>query len=202
MIIYTDFKPTKLYIKHHSITGMLYLGKTSFHDPYKYHGSGIRWKSHIKKHGKQYVETLWVSKEFTDPNELYSFAMKLSAMLGIVKSPKWANLIPENGVNGGPANKGISRSTASRIKQSISSKGHKKYSTKNYCKPKSPEHVANMAAASKARRRSYLCTNLITGEVHTMQCMEFVRAFGGDFSTINIAMRHNKPYKHWVFKPN
>ena len=55
-IIY--LKPTYLYIKQHTKTGLLYFGKT-VNDPNKYHGSGKRWVKHIKKHGKQYIETLW-----------------------------------------------------------------------------------------------------------------------------------------------
>ena len=39
-----------LYIKTHNITGLKYLGKTK-QDPFKYKGSGKRWRYHIRKHG-------------------------------------------------------------------------------------------------------------------------------------------------------
>ena len=64
--IYQPIKPTYLYIKQHSITKKKYFGKTVSKDPYKYTGSGKVWNRHIKKHGKEHIDTLWVS-------ELYDF---------------------------------------------------------------------------------------------------------------------------------
>lgn len=51
------FKPTRLYIKQHSVTGVMYFGKTikdgkNFDN---YTGAGKRWLHHLKKHGKEYV---------------------------------------------------------------------------------------------------------------------------------------------------
>jgi len=66
MCIYTEIPPTYLYIKKHSITGLKYFGKTTESDPYKYLGSGTYWKKHYKKHGKEFIETIWVSDPFTD----------------------------------------------------------------------------------------------------------------------------------------
>jgi len=94
-------KPTYLYIKEHSITGMRYFGKTTKTDPYKYQGSGKHWQRHIKKHGKEYVKTTWVSEPFTDESRLVEFAMLMSEELDVVKSNKWANLKEENGLDGG-----------------------------------------------------------------------------------------------------
>ena len=39
-----------LYVKTHNQTGLKYLGQTQ-RDPYKYKGSGLYWKSHLKEHG-------------------------------------------------------------------------------------------------------------------------------------------------------
>jgi hypothetical protein len=99
--IYKDLKPTYLYIKQHSITGLKYFGKTTKKDPYKYLGSGKHWVRHIKKHGTQFVETIWISKLFTDENTLIEFALLASAHWNIVESVDWANQKPENGIDGG-----------------------------------------------------------------------------------------------------
>lgn len=95
------YRPTYLYVKRHSITGLRYFGKTTKHDPYSYKGSGKRWLNHIKKHGTQYVETLWV-KLFSDEAELVSFAKQFSTENDIVESTSWANLCIETGLDGGP----------------------------------------------------------------------------------------------------
>lgn len=104
MNIYT---PTHLYIKQHSVTGKLYFGKT-IKNPETYLGSGDYWKSHITKHGKEYVVTLWYEL-FYNKSELISFALSFSKDLNIVASTSWLNLKPENGLNGGmpgvPSNK-------------------------------------------------------------------------------------------------
>lgn len=98
-------KPTYLYIKEHSITGIRYFGKTTKSDPYKYKGSGKEWTNHIKIHGNKHIKTIWVSEPFTDESRLIEFATFMSEELDIVKSDKWANLIIENGI-GGSANNG------------------------------------------------------------------------------------------------
>ena len=94
-------KPTYLYIKQHSITGMRYLGKTTKLDPYKYNGSGKHWIRHINKHGLNYVETVWVSEPFIDESLLMEFALLMSEEMDIVNSDRWANLKFENGLDGG-----------------------------------------------------------------------------------------------------
>lgn len=98
MTIYKEFTPTYLYIKQHSITAKLYFGKT-VKDPEVYKGSGSRWTSHIKKHGKEHVETLWYSL-FTDQESCTAFALLFSEQQRIVESSDWLNLIPENGIDG------------------------------------------------------------------------------------------------------
>lgn len=92
-------KPTYLYIKRHSVTGKCYFGKT-ITDPITYFGSGHHWIRHIKKHGKEYVETLWY-KLFTDQTELVRIATLFSEQQDIVKSDLWLNLKTENGLDGG-----------------------------------------------------------------------------------------------------
>lgn len=97
---HTAFKPTFLYIKQHSVTGKLYFGKTTSANPISYKGSGTYWKSHISKHGKEYVQTPWFCL-FYDKVDCQDFAKTFSEQEDIVRSEKWANLIPENGMRGG-----------------------------------------------------------------------------------------------------
>ena len=92
--------PTVLYIKRHSITKKKYYGKTT-QEPYKYLGSGVKWKLHFTKHGKQYIETIFVSKPYTDKNLIQVDALDFSFTNNIVESDDWSNLIPENGLDGG-----------------------------------------------------------------------------------------------------
>jgi hypothetical protein len=143
MCIYTEIPPTYLYIKKHSITGLKYFGKTTESDPYKYLGSGTYWKKHYKKHGKEFIETIWVSDPFTDKELLIEFALKFSEENNIVKSKDWANLIPENGLQGG-GNKGIPPSEETRKKLSIANIGKKQTDESN----------EKRAIASKGRTHS------------------------------------------------
>jgi len=93
------FIPTFLYIKQHTITGKLYFGKTT-KDPEKYLGSGKYWKDHINKHGIEHVVNLWYCL-FLDKPSINEFALNFSKQHNITESSDWANLIPENGLDGG-----------------------------------------------------------------------------------------------------
>ena len=88
---------TYLYVKTHSITGLKYFGKTT-KNPFKYPGSGVHWKRHLRKHGKEH--TTEVIAEFEDLEECEKFALEFSHKNNIVESSAWANLIPENGKDG------------------------------------------------------------------------------------------------------
>lgn len=160
-----------LYVKQHSITGLKYFGKTKL-DPTKYVGSGSYWKSHIKKHGKQFVETLDVW-EFSDQQLCTNFAVKYSIDNDIVISKTWANLIIEDGKGGGcssgPKSKqhrknisegrrGIKFSESHLANMSLANKGkmlsdeHKeKISKKLKGKQKSETHQAKITAKMKNR---------------------------------------------------
>ena len=93
-------KPTYLYIKQHSITKKKYFGKTTNVNPYEYNGSGKYWTDHIKKHGKEHIETLWVSYLYYDTS-IVDVALQFSFENNIVESKEWANQKPENGLDGG-----------------------------------------------------------------------------------------------------
>lgn len=94
-------KPTYLYVKEHNATGLRYFGKTTRKDVHSYSGSGSYWANHLKVHGKDQVKTLWVSEAFTDEDDIKEFAELFSEQFDIVNSTKWANLIAENGLDGG-----------------------------------------------------------------------------------------------------
>ena len=92
--------PTFLYIKQHSKTGLLYFGKTT-KDPISYLGSGKYWLNHLRKHGKEHVNTIWYCL-FVDQIDIIECATLISTTHDIVRSPLWANLSVENGTDGGP----------------------------------------------------------------------------------------------------
>lgn len=96
--IYSEFTPTFLYIKQHKITGKLYFGKTS-KNPETYKGSGIHWKSHLKKHGNE-VETLWYCL-YNTKESIKEAAISFSKLWDIVESDGWLNLIEEDGIGNG-----------------------------------------------------------------------------------------------------
>jgi hypothetical protein len=99
-----NFIPTRLAIKE--LNGVLYFCKTSRQNIIDYRGSGIKWKNIVKKYDKENIKTLWVSDWYHDPYEIQEVALHFSKENRIVESDKWANLIPENGLNGGPNSRG------------------------------------------------------------------------------------------------
>ena len=100
MTIYTPLvRPTRLYIKQCPHCGLKYFGKSVREDIEKYNGSGVRWNNHLKKHNIT-PETLWISDWYYDTS-ITRFAIKFSNLNKIVESNEWANLIEENGINGG-----------------------------------------------------------------------------------------------------
>lgn len=114
-----------LYIKQHSKTKLKYFGKTT-RNPYKYLGSGLKWRNHINKHGTEFVETLRVW-EFSNQEECTKFALEYSKTNNIVESSEWANLKDEDGLMGwgigNNHNKGRKLSEETKKKISESHKG-------------------------------------------------------------------------------
>jgi hypothetical protein len=111
-----------LYIKQHSKTGLKYFGKTT-KNPYLYLGSGKLWLNHIKKHGRELVETIQVW-QFDSQEEATKFALQFSRENNIVESNHWANLINENAKDGWV--NGLSRSKETKLKMSKSQSGRRK----------------------------------------------------------------------------
>ena len=155
------YEPTYLYVKQHSVTGLKYFGKT-IKEPTKYIGSGKYWLSHIKKHDKEHVITLWYQL-FEDKLLLTDFALLFSEHWDITESNNWANLKHENGLDGGgilghkytvernakisASKTGMKRnphSEETKVRMSIASKG----------KPKTKKHRDNMSISQKGNIKS------------------------------------------------
>ena len=113
---------THLYIKTHNKTGLKYCGKTT-QDPYVYRGSGTRWTSHIRKHGYDVTTQVIASFDVSQTDSMIEFALSFSELFDIVSSNDWANLVSENGIDGGDRSSSRTYRSASkeaRQKMSIS----------------------------------------------------------------------------------
>lgn len=172
------FKPTWLYIKQHNTTGLKYFGKT-VKNPYKYRGSGTYWKSHLKKYGYD-ISTIWC-KLYTNIDEIVKYAVQFSEENKIVESNDWANLIIENGIDGG-----CSPSTETRKKISISLIGIGKGIPKP---PFSNIHKNNISLALSGKTRNP-CTAETKSKIGLSNRMS-VNDFIDKSNTI-----HNKRYSY------
>jgi ribosomal protein L37AE/L43A len=106
-----------LYLKTHNITKLKYLGMTT-QDPYRYSGSGVYWKKHIKKYGSD-IDTK-ILKECQTYDEITYFGKYYSDLWDIVNSTDFANLVPELGENSsGMKNKKHSKESKLKTKQSL-----------------------------------------------------------------------------------
>ena len=97
--LYEAIKPTRLYIKQCPHCGLKYFGKHTGHDIEKYPGSGVYWNKHLNYHRVESTH-LWSSDWYHDTS-IKRFALKFSHMNKIVESKQWANLKPEDGLDGG-----------------------------------------------------------------------------------------------------
>lgn len=87
-----------LLLKTHNNTGLKYLCYTSQKNPFKYPGSGKRWKHHIKKHGRDiHTEILGT---FNKKENLIKEGIKYSKKWNVVESDEYANLRDEEGDGG------------------------------------------------------------------------------------------------------
>ena len=94
-----NFRPTRLLIKE--LAGQYYFCKSVVQDVIAYPGSGVIWSNRIKKYGKKNIKTLWISDWYYDANLIQEVALHFSRENQIVESKMWANMRPENGINGG-----------------------------------------------------------------------------------------------------
>ena len=95
-----------LYVKCQPKNNVQYFGKTTKTNVHAYPGSGVVWKDMHKKYDIKDVDTMIIGEfEVGDPM-LVDYALGFSAANGIVESKTWANLVPEDGLDGGPRNFG------------------------------------------------------------------------------------------------
>lgn len=87
-----------LYVKKCNHCNLKYFGMTR-RNPFTYRGSGSYWLAHNKKH-KTSIETLSVWG-FDNQEGCTDFALRFSYDNDIVESKDWANLVAEDGFNGG-----------------------------------------------------------------------------------------------------
>ena len=129
-----------LYVKQHSVTGLKYFGMTRSKDPFKYQGSGLHWRRHLKKHGN-FIKTIEIWG--FDIQELCTdFALKFSIQNNIVESAQWANMKPENALDGWV--NGFKMTNDTKNKMSMAAKG----------KPKSLEAIHKSATNRSGVKRT------------------------------------------------
>jgi hypothetical protein len=158
------FYPTHLYIKTHNKTGLKYFGKTT-KDPYRYRGSGKRWLAHLKKHDTDISTD--VLGYYINKQECLDAAMAFSKENNIVESVEWANMIDENGVDGGATRFGphsdatkkkissaqIGKKLSEEVKNKIK-ESRKLQDMSHMKKTKSEEHRQKISKSLTGRNRS------------------------------------------------
>ena len=109
----------RLLVKTHNQTGLKYLCKHTGtqESALKYYGSGIRWKCHLRKHGKDLSTQILF--ETNDSEELKTKGIYYSKLWNVVKSNKWANLCMEQGFGGRTRPLGWKHSSGTKRKMSL-----------------------------------------------------------------------------------
>ena len=177
-----------LYIKTHKITGLKYLGQTS-KDPYKYSGSGIDWKQHLKIFGNEVATEILLETEHKDQRNYwgrhYSRLLNIVTAVDDFGNKIWANRIPETGGGGSPSDDTKKKLRTSQVgrKKPPRTEEHRKnlsISTKGLTKPRSKEHQALLTSAIKENWSTNDERRLITaavgksnkGRKHTPEALE------------------------------
>ena len=166
-----------LMIKTHNKTGLKYLCKCTNKDPYKYKGSGVYWKRHLKEHGLDIKTEVIFQTE--DLDEFNHVCLKYSKEFNVKDSSEWANLIEETGLDGGTTHnnpywlKGFKHSDESKKKISKFSKNKRKPLSDEIkqkigdslrgkpikCSPKgvpkTEEHRKNMSSSMKGKSKNF-----------------------------------------------
>ncbi len=130
-----------LYVKTHNKTGLKYFGKTKRKNVHLYTGSGVYWKRHLKKHGKDYTTQIVAQFENDQIEDLKQFAINFSIKNNIVDSSEWANFTVETGLDFHNALTGSRHPMWGK-----SGKDHQRYG-----KPLSEESRKRMSEAQKGR---------------------------------------------------
>jgi hypothetical protein len=132
-------KKIYLYLKELKC-GLKYLGITT-KDPYKYKGSGLYWKRHLKFHNilsKDIKTTILL--ETSNESELRDTSLYYSNLWDIVNNEKFLNLIPESGIG----TLGFKFSEDVKSKMNLKKKGVKL----------SDEHKRNLSLSGKGRKKT------------------------------------------------
>lgn len=197
----TDDSSIKYYLYHKiSPLGLNYLGYTS-KNPYKYKGSGKRWKSHILKHGfgTQDIITI-VLLESYDKNEIKNTGLHYSRLYDIVNSPDWANLIDESANSAPPGRKlsleAIAKIAASRqgFRHSEETKRKLSVARKGKCGPRHSEETKRKIRGLKLGRTKpgVAVRNIISGEIFD-SVRRAAKSIGVAECTLAAAIRDKKP---------
>jgi hypothetical protein len=130
-----------LYVKTHNVTGLKYFGKTKRSNVHGYTGSGVYWKRHLKKHGKNYSTEVVAQFSENQIEELKEFAIKFSIENNIVDSREWANITIETGLDSHNALRGHRHPMWGKT-----GKAHQRFG-----KPLSDESKQRMSKAQRGR---------------------------------------------------
>ena len=156
------FSPTALLVMSHNVTGLKYFCKTSdLRNIYNYKGSGLYWKRHLVKHGKDI--TVGVMGFYTDYQRCRNAALKFSQENDIVNSDAWANLVLENGTDGalnGSDNPFYGKSHTPEMTEHL--RQQKIGKSVNKGAYRSPEQRAKISASLKGRK-NLAVTKALTG---------------------------------------
>jgi rubrerythrin len=159
-----------LYKKTHNVTGLNYFGKTTRTDIDKYTGSGLYWKRHFKKHGKDIkTESVFQSD---DINEISNYAIKYSNEHDIVNSNEWANLKEELGTDGGSLKEWYTKEVRKKMSENRKGKVGRPTGWKH-----TEEAIEKMSIAAKKRGAPVGAwkkgqESLFKGKKHTPESVE------------------------------
>jgi hypothetical protein len=192
-----------LYVKTHNITGLKYLGQTT-KNPFNYRGSGLYWKSHLAKHGRDM--TTEIIKECETMDDLKKWGIYYSDLWNIVDSDVWANLKPEIG-DGGCAkgtNKGRKHSLATRRKISKNRKGIKPSGVR-VVSPETRTAISliltgrTVSEKTKRKRRKTLKLKKLMGLLkHTEATKQKMRKPKSASHIANMKVNHTKPTTGYI----
>ena len=136
-----------LYIGTHNNSGLKYFGKTTQYftqeDLQKYyHGSGKDWNIHLEEFGDDV--TMEIYGIFSE-EEVENKALTFSLINDITESKLWANMKPENGLDGGSA---VGHTKSEETKEKMR-KPKSKSHIESMKKPKTEKHKQNISKGRK-----------------------------------------------------
>jgi hypothetical protein len=169
-----QFSPTALLVMSHNVTGLKYFCKTAdLRNVYNYKGSGLYWKKHINKHGKNV--TVGVMGFYTDYQRCRDAALKFSQENDIVNSDAWANLVLENGTDGalsGSDNPFYGKKHTPEMTEHL--RQQKIGKSVNKGAYRSPENRAKISASLKGRKNPVV-SKALTGRKLPQETIEKIK---------------------------